>query len=64
MRTKDKDGCTQGQVELEGFLGYVLPSILESKDVGTEQTSFSNLVSSTVVVVDNRVELDTVDTDM
>ena len=47
-------------MELEGFLGCVLPSILESKDVGTEQSNFSNLVSSTVVV-DNRVELETVD---
>jgi hypothetical protein len=51
-------------VDLEGFLGCVLPSILESKDVGTEWTSFSNLVSSIVVVVDKRVELETVDLGM
>ena len=60
--TEDNDGWTQGQVDLEGFLGYALPSILEAKDVGIVQTSFSNLVSSTVVVVvDNRVELEIVD---
>jgi hypothetical protein len=45
-------------VELEGLLDYVLLSILETKDVGTEWTSFANLVSSIVVVVDNRVELE------
>jgi hypothetical protein len=48
-------------VELEGSLGYALLSILEAKDVGTMQTSFANLVSSTIVVVDNRVELEIVD---
>jgi hypothetical protein len=51
-------------VELEGFLGYSLLSILEAKDVGTMQTSFSNLVSSIVVVVDNWVELEIVDLGM
>jgi hypothetical protein len=50
-------------VELAGFLGCVLPSNLESKEVGTEETSFSNLVSS-IVVVDNKVELGTVDLGM
>ena len=64
VETEDKDGWTQGQVELEGFLGYALPFILEAKDVGTVQTSFSNLVSSTVVIVDNRVELEVVDLGM
>ena len=63
MRNEGKEGWTQGQVELEGFLGFVLPSILESKYVGTEQTSFANLVSSTIVV-NNRVELETVDPGM
>jgi hypothetical protein len=51
-------------VELEGFLGYALLSILEAKDVGTEYTNFSNLVSSTVVVIDNRVELEILDLGM
>ena len=62
--TEDKDGWTQGQLELEVFLGYVLLSILETKDVGIVQTSFVNLVSFTVVVVDNRVELEVVDMGM
>jgi hypothetical protein len=35
MEMEDTDGWQQGQVELEGSLGYVLLSILESKDVGT-----------------------------
>jgi hypothetical protein len=48
-------------VEFEGFLGYALLSILEAKDVGTMYTRFSNLVSSTVVAIDNRVELGVVD---
>ena len=60
METGDKDGWAQGQVELEGSLGYSLLSILKPKDVGTMQTSFSNLVSSTIVVVDNRVELEAI----
>jgi hypothetical protein len=51
-------------VELEVFLDYVLLSILEIKDVGTEWTSFSNLASPTVVFVDNRVELEIVDLGM
>ena len=50
-------------MELEGFFGYALLSVLEAKDVGTEYTSFANLVSSTVVVA-NRVELETVDLGM
>jgi hypothetical protein len=50
-------------VELEGSLGYALLSILEAKDVGNVKTSFSNLVSSTVVV-DNKVELEIVDLGM
>ena len=36
VETKDKDGWAQGRVELEGFLGYALLSILKAKDVGTE----------------------------
>jgi hypothetical protein len=51
-------------VELEGSLGYGLLSILEAKDVGTVQTSFSNLASSTILVFDNRVELEIVDLGM
>jgi hypothetical protein len=51
-------------VELEGSLGYALLSILEAKDVGTVQTGFSNLVISTIVVFDNRVELEVVDPSM
>ena len=62
VEIEDKDGWTY--VELEGFLGYVLLSILETKDVGTDWTSFSNPVSSTIVVVDNRVELEIVDLGM
>ena len=51
-------------MELEGSLGYALLSILEAKDVGNVHTSFYNLVNSTVVVVDNRVELEIVDLGM
>jgi hypothetical protein len=51
-------------VELDGALGYSLLSILEAKDGGTVSTNFSNLVSSTIVVVDNRVELEVVDPGM
>jgi hypothetical protein len=51
-------------VELEGYLGYALLSIFEAKDGDTMQTIFSNLVISTVVVVDNRVELEVVDPGM
>jgi hypothetical protein len=51
-------------VELEGSFGYVLLSILEAKDGDTVQTKFANLVSSTFVIVDNRVELDIVDLGM
>jgi hypothetical protein len=51
-------------LELEGFLGYALLSILEAKDVGTVHTSFSNLVISTVVFVDIKVELEIVDMGM
>ena len=64
VETEDKDGWAQGQVELEGSLGYALLSILEAKDVGTVQTGFSNLVISTIVVFDNRVELEVVDPSM
>ena len=64
VETKDMDGWTQGQVELEVFLGYVLLSTLEEKDVDIVQTNFSNLVSSTVVVFYNKVELEIVDLSM
>jgi hypothetical protein len=64
VETEGKDGWEYGQVDLEGSLGYSLLSILESKDGGTVSTNFSNLVSSTVVVVDNRVELEVVDMGM
>jgi hypothetical protein len=47
-------------VELECFLGYALLSILLAKGVVKHivETSFSNSVSSTIVFVDNRVELE------
>ena len=51
-------------MELECFLGYSLLSILVSKGDDTVETIFSNSVSSTVVVVDNRVELEAVDSGM
>jgi hypothetical protein len=51
-------------VELECFLGYSLFSILVSKGGDTVETIFSNSVSSTVVVVDNRVDLEVVDIGM
>jgi hypothetical protein len=47
-------------VELEGFLGYSLLSIHVAKDGDTMQTNFSNSVNSTIVVVDNRVELEAI----
>jgi hypothetical protein len=50
-------------VESQCFPGYVLPSILVATDgvKHTVETSFSNLVSSTVAVVGNKVELKVVD---
>ena len=50
----------------ECFLGYALLSILVAKGgvKHTVETSFSNLVSSTIVVVDNKVELEVVDPSM
>jgi hypothetical protein len=51
-------------VELEGFLGYSLLSNIVSKDGDIVLTSFSNSVSSTIMVVDNKVELEAVDLGM
>jgi hypothetical protein len=51
-------------VELECFLGYALLSILVAKGGDTVETSFSNSMSSTIVVVDNKVELEVIDPSM
>jgi hypothetical protein len=52
-------------VESKCFPGYVLPSIHVAKGgvKHTKETRFSNLVSSIVVVIDNKVELEVVDHD-
>jgi hypothetical protein len=51
-------------VEIEGFLGYALLFILVAKDGDTMYTSFSNSVNSTVVLFDNKVELEAIDPGM
>jgi hypothetical protein len=43
---------------------FSLLAILVAKDGDTMETSFSNSVSSIVLVVDNRVELEVVDPSM
>ena len=63
VEIKDKDEWAQEQVESECFPGYDLPSIFVAKDgvKHTVETSFINLVSSTIVIIYNNMELEVVD---